>query len=240
MKKIIFLTAIFLNFLLANNFVECEKGNANACYEVAFSLYEGKNIAKDDIGAFLFFKKACEKKLDNACVAQAQMLENGVGTKKDTQTALYLYENFCKKGNVLSCVGAERMYLSQNKNKKRLSEIRAFLCKNGKDEYCEGKNVTLENKKAIAKLDKDCKNGHKESCEILVNLYFKATGTKENIDSAIFYTDRLCKLDVETSCRNLAIIYQGQKDIENAKNYYARACAMGDKISCNEYKKLIK
>ena len=203
-------------------------------------LYIGKKIQKDDAGAYLFFKKACENGHEDACVAQAQFIENGLGVKKDDQAALKFYENGCKKGNILACEGAERVYSSSNKNKKRLSEIRGFLCKNGKDEYCENANITLENKKAVARLDRDCKNGNKDSCQRLVNLYFNATGTQENINSAIFYTEQLCKLDVSTFCRNLAIIYHNNKDIENAKNYYARACAMGDKVSCAEYKKLLK
>ncbi|MDA3046863.1 sel1 repeat family protein [Campylobacter sp. VBCF_06 NA8] len=242
MKKLILIFLFFSNLFAIEDtkFIACEKGDAQACYEVGLLLYMGQSTAKDDEGAVLFFKKACDKKHDNACVAYAQMLENGLGIKADKNAALNLYENGCKQKNVLSCKGAERLHSASNKNKKRLSEIRAFLCKNGEDEYCENALVTLENTKAVARLDNDCKNGNKDSCETLVNLYFKAQGTPENIQSAIFYTDRLCKLDVATSCRNLAIIFQGQSDIEGAKNYYARACAMGDKISCSEYKKLSK
>ena len=242
MKKLI-LIFLFVSNLFAieeAKFIACEKGDSEACYEIGLLLYMGQNAPKDDEGANLFFKKACVGKHENGCVAHGQMLENGLGVKKDTAAALELYENVCKNGGVLGCKGAERLHSASNKNKKRLSEIRAFLCKKGEDDYCEGKNVTLENTKAIARLDSDCKNGNKDSCETLVNLYFKAQGTPENIEAAIFYTDRLCKLDVATSCRNLAIIHQGRSDIENAKNYYARACAMGDKVSCTEYKKLAK
>ena len=242
MKKLLFIFLFIANLFAIEDtkFIACEKGESGSCYEIGLLLYIGQNIQKDDDGAFLFFKKACESGHENACIAQAQMFENGLGTKKDTTTALNLYENICKKNNILACQGAERLHSASNKNKKRLSEIRAFLCKNGQDDYCENGSVTLENTKAIARLDSDCKNGNKDSCETLVNLYFKAQGTPENIQAAIFYTDRLCKLDVGTSCRNLAIIYQGRSDIENAKNYYARACAMGYKISCTEYKKLTK
>ena len=79
----------------ASDLLECESGDALACYELA-KLNSEKY---ENIKAAIFFEKSCEGGYAPACTKLAEKYLYGVGVVGSRDKAVALYDKACEEGD---------------------------------------------------------------------------------------------------------------------------------------------
>ncbi len=86
-----------------------------------------------------------------------------------------------------------------------------------------------DNQQIVKTLDTLCNRGYGKACNSLGMLYIFTLGTAES--RAIW--EKGCVAGDANSCKNIADGYKDEKNLVKAKEYYAKACELGDFAACN-------
>lgn len=190
----------------------CTLDNAQGCAYtgVAYSLKSTPDHAK----ASFYMDKACQMNSGDGCWNLGYLYAYGLGVTKDEKRAFELYERSCELGYGVGC------------------EAVALVYKEKKDEPNHFKYLNLA-----------CKNGHIDSCSNIGYMYERGSGVEFNLLEAMKFYDMACKGEDQLACYALGYIYeQGADGIvakpKEALRLYERACALGEKHSCDEAKRL--
>ena len=80
-----------------------------------------------------------------------------------------------------------------------------------------------------------CKKGNGKACNRLAISF-----TKDGSDEELELYKKSCNLNYGIGCQNVGYIYQKQKNIKKAKEYYKKGCDLKDENSCTYLKELNK
>ena len=78
-------------------------------------------------------------------------------------------------------------------------------------------------------------------CSNLGFLYAEGKGVRQDISKAVQYCEKGCSLKEGFACNSLGELYEdgiGIKNKTTAKEYYGKACDLGDQQGCDNYRKL--
>ncbi len=153
----------------------------------------------------------------------------------------------CSKENLSGCVADAKKAYNQGKYKKAIDFL-ALPCQLKKGAPCgligaiyrDGiGDVPKDKAKALSYITMACEGGYPKSCMDL-GIFYQAEG---KVDSAIKSYTKGCQKNDVGSCYNLASMYYFgagiPKSPEKAKNFYKKACELGDKNqACERYERL--
>lgn len=233
----------------------------------SFALGSDGETAFDKIGWYIetgepdkakkLAHEACNNNNQTACMFVVYF--DDTLTKKQKQVKILQY---AKKGCYNQNSGVACFYIAkinQNSNNPKTIELVKELSKKACElEYadaCRGLgryyynteyNPTLFNKYnelAIRFYKKGCNNGMRESCYQGARMYVHPKyGFKGNAYKAKELFQAGCNLNYDACCLELGFMYEYGEDIRQdkrrAKELYGKACDLGDKYSCYEYKRL--
>lgn len=173
--------------------------------------------------AIELFEKACKNNIAQSCSMLSFMHLNGIGTKKDMNKAISYLKKACKLGDKDSCYYLENLdrledliddqlqaneyggkevhkNLSKLYNKEEIENL-SFKDQNIKD-FKTALDYLYDDryKEAIELFKKTCDNGISESCNIAAYLHSKEIGTKKDMNKAISYLKKACRLGDDKSC----------------------------------------
>lgn len=213
----------------------CKKGYARSCEALADYYEDEAKLSKSyAFKALKYHKRDCKNKDPYGCyfVAIAYHYKN-FGPKDmivDRKKAFKYYKKACKYGEVRSCMSVKSMRANTKKYAKMemsCNNGNVRDCKNIADAYASGQNIKKDKIKARKYNKIACKGGMKSSC---LSLALGKKG-KRRIDSV----KKLCNEDYAMACRNLAFTYMNQSyDRKRIYNAFAKACKLGDSLSCNQ------
>jgi TPR repeat protein len=77
-----------------------------------------------------------------------------------------------------------------------------------------------------------CQNGNAQGCRDISTLYEKGLGVKKDLNKALYYVIKGCKLNHANSCTKAGNLIS-HSDKYKAASYYQKGCELGDSVSCN-------
>lgn len=196
------------------------------------------------------------------------MYENGYGTAKDYDKAMQCYEKanarreigymhyfgygvpknkdkaneyFAKSGDMGNCKQIISYFerISNNSND-------ANALYNLGWHYAEGKGISQDYQKALYYYKKAADLGNSNACNNLGCMYNSGKGVARDYSLAVRYFQKGADLGYATACNNVGSCYEygeggllgAKPDKYKALKYYKKACNLGDKKGCENYKRL--
>jgi len=225
----------------------CNYNKFESCY-IAASLIiynnEKKKVGKSDIKkALKMFKKACNNKIYDACLEEG-ILYMKKGEDEDVKTASHLFDLACRNNIAEGCLNLGNLYLNGKGVKK--DPVKAFDlfehacnlnflpgCLLLGTMYENGIGVLPDMLLAEKYYTMSCNGGFIPACVDLGLFYSR----KKEFSKALKLYKMTCDNNIALGCRNLAIAYRSgegiSRDMDKAIKLYKKACALGDKGSCN-------
>ena len=177
------------------------------------------------IGAIFYYRH--DQAINNFNMALKYL--NGSGIQKDRFKAMELFEKSCNFGLADACTNLGSMY--KNKHLSELAKNPNNNIPNQKEDYL----------KAYGYLEKACNGNSPKGCQGLAELYLDGLGIPQDSFKAVIYYKKACDKNTPWSCHMLGFIYENEKDMQNAKEYYKKACELDPEklvLSCEKYKQL--
>ena len=106
--------------------------------------------------------------------------------------------------------------------------------------YEEGIAVKRDSKEALYWYEMAVNNGKKEAKLIVANMYYNGSGTKKDHEKAKTLYEEIFFFFFITLLKNLANIYEENKNYDIALQYYKMASNRGDNESTIKYNQLFK
>lgn len=186
---------------------KAEQGNAEAQYQLGLRYLDGKDIQKDEVKAFEWFKKAAEQGHSKAQCALGYCYNKGQGIQKDEKKGVEWYSK-----------SAEQGYDNAQKN--------LALC------YLQGTGVPKDEVKALEWYSKSAEQNNSDAQLSLGFCYLNGKGTKQDLVKGFEYYKKAA--DQNNSLGQLMIgdLYQNgigvEKDEFEAFEYYQKAAEQGN------------
>ncbi len=203
----------------------------------AMNEYKKGNINE----AIKLLKESCDSKEVNACINLGYIYVRGLSIKKDYSKGFTLLKKACDSGSSKGCVVLGNSMIEEEGN----------LWYN----FQKSKNPTVEDKKqhskrlgvAMGYLKKACEKGSVVGCNSLGGAYWNNIQQNGGIKKfpklakkAFWALTKACDLGDIRSCMQLGYTYENidEKYFTKASNLYKKACDLGYKKACNDYKRL--
>lgn len=187
----------------------CNYEHAEVCNKLGDMYHYGNDMVSIDYeDAVEYYKKACELEDGRGCNNLAYMLNTGKGRKMNNWTAIRLYKKACKLGEMEACYNVGSMYF------------------NG-----EGTRRNYAN--AVYFFEKSCNNGIAAGCNNLGYMHEQGKYLSASITKALSYYANACDMGSAAGCKNLAYLREQKGHLKPAKQFYIKACTLGDNYSCN-------
>lgn len=166
--------------------------------------------------AFVYFKN--DNAINNYNLGLKHM--NGEGVAQDKFKAADFFEKSCKSGIANACNNLGVIY-----------ETKSGVLKRGQDE---------DYIKAFGYFEKACVGGDALGCKNIAALYLDGRGTTQDTIKAVKYYQKACDGKVAWGCHMLGYIYENDKNLVVAKEYYRKACELDSELlfSCQKYNEL--
>ncbi|MBZ7986691.1 tetratricopeptide repeat protein [Campylobacter canadensis] len=203
------------NLLKAREYLQiaCNKNNAQACHNLSLTYFNAMMVFKDPVLAKKYAKKACKLGKLNSCYNIANIYKYALAnTKQNFQKASKYYDYSCKKGFYASCYELATMWQFDMQN----SDFQQII--------------------SYHKLA--CTNNYAASCYHLAYFYYFKKYNLNDLSLAFKYFLKACKLNHNIACAMSASIYERQKNLQKAKEFYKKACKLRVFTSCNNYDRL--
>lgn len=188
------------------SFVGCGIGRANSCEDYGTYLLE----ERDYEAAKKPFEKACEAGLENSCAIAGDLYydeQNLYKTTKDKGKSARFYSKACELGATKACYNAA-IISYKNADKKNTFAFFAKSCDLGLGEGCLNAAVASYEEKdyqgALKFFLKSCDAALAEGCQRVGLAYSKKEFGEPDLDKAMIYYDKACKLGAEFSCNVVA------------------------------------
>ena len=165
----------------ASDLLECEGGDALACYELA-KLNSEKY---ENIKAAIFFEKSCEGGYAPACTKLAEKYLYGVGVVGSRDKAVALYDKGCEEGDGEACYVSAGFYdYGEGADKLKSIKYHEKGCMNTYASSClilghETKEIRWY-EKAKDYFTEKCDQGDGESCFWLGSIYESGWGVEKD------------------------------------------------------------
>jgi uncharacterized protein len=197
----------------------CQRGDAQACIEVARSYGVVRNPAQSTP----WVRRACDLRNAQACGVLGENYERGRGVPVDYAMAGRLYDFSCSAGNGDSCCSFGRLIV-------------------------DGKGAARDVGRAKIYFDRGCQAGSGIACSdagYWASQPLLKTGFFPNFRSAFSYYEKACELSEANGCGSLGGFYEEgwggvQADTFRAQHYYERACSLGRGESCADRDRMVK
>lgn len=229
----------------------CDAGRAPACNSVG-TLFEegGESVAKDELQAALYYRKACDGKSGAGCKNLADLYANGRGVGKDETKALEFYSLACTLGATNGCTQAAKRRMTPKMEKPELQRVYAMLdrgCDGHDGEACDLLGAMSEQGRppVVARSLETAYQYYGEACVFrwasgcfhAGSMVERGLGTTRDARRAVMLYARACAMGDANGCSSAAMIYfRGGSDVDRnpelAKMLFRRACDGGDKRSC--------
>jgi uncharacterized protein len=164
----------------------CERGNSNACYNLAITYVKDLTAVQNYFNAALLFKKACNNGLKEACFGLGTLYENGKGVIQNVSKAATFYKLACDKGHTTACNDLAVKYMT-------------------------GKGVLQDYTKASVLFKKTCDDGISDACISYGMMNLEGKGMTKNYTIAKKMFKKACSLDNSRGC----LLYLNLKQKEN-------------------------
>ena len=187
----------------------CNYEDSKVCNELGDMYRKGSDIVSiDNAEAVEYYKRSCELEDGKGCNNLAYMLNQGKGIKPNNWTAIRLYKKACKLGEMEACYNVGSMYY-----------------------HGEGTKRIYAN--AVYYFKKSCNNGIGAGCNDLGFMHEHGKYLSASIHKAISYYSDACEMGEASGCKNLAYLREQKGHLKPAKQFYIKACTLGDNYSCN-------
>ena len=188
----------------------CELQDSQVCNEVGDMYHYGKNDVSVDLEeAVVYYTKSCELENGKGCNNLAYMLNKGYGIEKNNWNALKLYKKACKYEEMEACYNIGSMYY-------------------------HGEGTKRSYYSAALYFKKSCNNGIGAGCNDLAYMYEHGKYVRRDLSEAMsLYLDACNNMGEASACNNLAYLHEKKHNTVSAKQFYTRACDLGDTPSCN-------
>ena len=167
---------------------------------------------------FLYYQKACNMNYGEGCYKLGNFYYTGEGVNKDYWRALAYYEQACKMNNADGCGTLGVEYEGQ------------FLRREG---------VKRDYQKAVSYYKKACHALNSGTWCNALGIFYES---QKDYLGAKIYWDMACNLNDGRGCFNLGDLYRkGQgvsQNFQTAKQYFIKACDLGEPFGCDVYKQL--
>lgn len=230
----------------------CMLNDAHSCFVLGADYKSKEDFAK----AKYYWEKGCDE-LNNAdsCSALGLLYEEGLGVKQDIKKTMIYYSKACELtnngyicyylGNLLK--GVKNTFLPWTR-----AGYYARACELNKVDACRrlgyiyelGEGEKKDTVRAIEYYEKGCELDDALSCVDLGIIYASGDGVRQDFAKTRQYYEKACgELDNSSACWALGNFYEegrnGFKQNKSvAKEYYGKACDMGNKGGCDNYRKL--
>jgi TPR repeat protein len=228
---------------------QCDKGDAQSCYHLAYRVLEGRDVPKDPALATRLFEKACSGGVAMGCYERAQehMAERLQAKDDDARmkarlAAEALYTRACELGDGWACWSISDWYLREGasavfpRDPARAMALVRRSCNLGHAPGCatlarhmlEGEHTARDVPGAVALLQRACDGGKWQQCEAIGDLYRDGQGVLENPVLAIAAYERACDQGGRRACHSAGVLYaKGEgvpEDLARARSLYEKGC----------------
>lgn len=185
---------------------KCTIGTADSCREYGVYLFE----KRDYEAAKKLFEKACEAGLGNSCAIAADLYYDDANiykTTKNLNKATRLYSKACELGSRKACYNTAIIFY-RNEDKENAFLFFAKSCDMGLGEGCiSAADASYEKKDyqgALGFFLKSCDADLADGCERVGLAYSKKEFGEPDLNKAMIYYDKACKIGAEFSCNIVA------------------------------------
>ena len=188
----------------------CEYQDSQVCNEIGDMYHYGnRDVSVDYEDAVYYYRKSCELENGKGCNNLAFMLNKGYGITKNNWNALKLYKKACNYEEMEACYNVGSMYFHGEGAKKSYYSAALYF-------------------------RKSCNNGIGAGCNDLAYMYEHGKYVRRNLQEAMsLYLDACNNMSEASACNNLAYLHERKRNYVSAKQFYSRACDLGDTPSCN-------
>jgi len=187
----------------------CKYEDSKVCNELGDMFHYGSSlVSQDNEEAVEYYKYSCELEDGKGCNNLAYMLNRGEGITQNNWTAIRLYKKACKLKEMEACYNVGSMYY-----------------------HGEGTKRNYAN--AVYFFEKACNNGIGAGCNDLGFMHEHGKYLSASINKAISYYSSACDMGEASGCKNLAYLREQKGHLKPAKQFYIKACTLGDNYSCN-------
>jgi len=233
----------------------CEKGDADACFSVAWRYDQGNDgVTKDEARAAKYYERGCNLGDSMSCNNLGVDYEHGVGVPSNGPRAAALYQKACDAKNVNGCRNLAFLYESDGgagvprDMKKTLAMFTrgcdledGTSCNNLGWMYEDGEATPKDLKKAASLYLLACDHGFLYGCRNGGIAYETADGVERDDRRAVALFKRACGDDEKRGCVELGRMTRDgrgtEKDPKKAEQYFKMGCDDGDTEACDEVKK---
>jgi len=188
----------------------CKYEDSKVCNELGDMYHYGSSLTSQNYEeAIEYYKRSCELKDGKGCNNLAYMLNRGEGIKQNNWTAIRLYKKACKLKEMEACYNVGSMYY-----------------------HGEGTKKNYYN--AVYYFQKSCDNGIGAGCNDLGYMYEHGKYVRANIQEAMSQYFDACDMGEASGCNNLGHLKEKKGNTVSAKQFYKKACMLGDNQSCNK------
>ena len=241
----------------------CDAGEGLGCSNLGDRYRDGFGVARNASRAaslysraVALYAKSCDAIDAWSCDKLGVMYEGGIGVAKDFSRAVALYTQACDGGNAQACHNVGVMYEHGDEIAMDNQRAVAFfakacdassgpLCFGLNDMYQKGFTIAMDNPRAPALYAKACDTGSApQICYFLGTMYEEGKGVATDYPrAAAFYAKACSPHGVEpAACSSLGVMYENGngvgKDIEKAKQLLNEGCQLGNRLGCDQIKKL--
>lgn len=178
---------------------------------------------------------------------------NIVLTNDLTPEQLETAHKACESGDIEACRTLGWYYYNDGNDKVQAAEILAKACEKKDILSCSYAGSIYYKLKDFVKahehlskvcgaqgVPKDLKKVETLACVQLGHFYINGRGVRQDFTKAKEYLTKACNSKVSEACYSLGVLYQngGVRPLATTKEYYGKACDLGDQEGCDEYKNL--
>lgn len=228
---------------------QCDKGDAQSCYHLAYKVLEGKDVPKDPALATQLFEKGCSGGVPYACyrIGDQYMVERMHAKDEDAKVKARMkaeeyFNKGCELGNGWICWNLSHWYLEPPslavlpRDPARAMSLVRRGCNLGYGPSCstlaghmiKGEHTQKDVPGALALLQRACDGGRWEDCESIGNIYRDGAAVTKNPLLAIAAYERACDQGGARACNSAGVLYaKGDglpKDPAKARALYEKGC----------------
>lgn len=187
---------------------QCEKGDAQVCYETALKLIKDDGLENIQ-EALNYLSKGCDNGYAPSCALGGSLALSAV---KDVDMAFSLFKKGCAMNHGKSCFHLAQLYK-------------------------DGRGTPANLIAAADSYNKACDSGEGEACVNLGIMYIGGAGVVQNFKQANIALTKACDLKIGSGCAALGQMYERgdgtDKDRVKALELYKKGCELGFKSVCN-------
>lgn len=213
----------------------CDKGNADACYALAWTMNRFGDGPADKAQAIALFDRNCRAGHRPSCSSAADNIRDTVGAS-DPRFAAY-QDLACKAGDVFSCLSRARVREREGAEG-RAAAITLYERACAANAYACTRAADLRSHPAVATR---CESGDQQACLTLAGWMATKDGAFEDLPRAAQLYTAACDAGVIDGCLpagRLLIeadgISPGNAAAARAEAYLARACTAAGGPACTE------